>query len=122
MSAAATTEFPFVNELPKRDRSRFSVAWDKLRLFHAQVSALTAEHGALVPMRLVPPVLNISNQRVCQLCDAGKLHRFEVGDVVFISEASIVALAKTERKAGRPFKVHQPTVSECAEIAKLPCK
>ena len=103
-----------MQELPKREASRLAGVWDQLR----ELRALTQQHGQLVPMRMVPPLLNVSAERVSQLCQTGKLLRFDLGKVAFVTEESIVALAKSERKAGRPFKVHSPTLKECAAMAK----
>ena len=114
MSAAATTEFPFMQELPKREASRLAGVWDQLR----ELRALTEQYGQLVPLRMVHLLLDVTPTRIDQLCVAGKLLRLDVGKVAFVTEESIVALAKTERKAGRPFKVHQPTMADCSGVAK----
>lgn len=114
MSATAIMEFPFVQELPKREASRLAGVWDQLR----ELRALTEQHGQLVPLRMVHLLLDVTPTRVDQLCVAGKLLRFDLGKVAFVTEESIVALAKSERKAGRPFKVHQPTMAECSAIVK----
>ena len=118
MSVSATAEFRFVQDLPKRERSKLVNLWEQLKQHHATIAALTAEHGQLVPQSMVHGLLGVCNQRVSQLCQSGKLVKFEVGKASFITEESIVALAKSERKAGRPFKVKAPTLGECANLAR----
>jgi hypothetical protein len=73
--------------------------------------------GTVVPPVLAAKLLGISRQRVWELANDGKLERIEFEGHSFISENSIVALAKTERKAGRPFKIPE-TVKECWVAAR----
>ena len=69
-----------------------------------KLSQVTREKGALVPQSLAAKLLNVSNQRVGQLIDLGKLEAYEVDNTRFVFEKSLVAFAQTERKVGRPVK------------------
>lgn len=101
MFKAAELEFPWVNELPKREKSRLAKAWDRLKAF----SDATKEAGALVPVSFAASILGVSDQRVRDLVNDGILEGIRLEGHLFISERSIVTWAKTERKAGRPPKV-----------------
>lgn len=109
----AIGEFPFVEQLPKREKSKVAKLWDVL----AEASALTEEKGMLLPSRFAAKLLGISQARVDQLMDAGKLERVELDGHPFVTENSVVAFAKTERKAGRPVKAPK-TFSETYAVSK----
>lgn len=114
MSEAQVAEFPFVAELPKREKGKLAKAWDQW----LAVKAVVAERGPLIPASFAAKLLNISHQRVSQLADSGKLQRVDIGGSFWITEASLVELAKGERKAGRPFKVRVPGFGECKEVVR----
>jgi len=102
MYQAAITEFPFVEELPRREKSKLAKLWDHL----AAVRAITAEKGTLIPQHMAAGLLNVCKQRVCQLIDDGKLEGIEVHGVRYVTADSCEAWAKAERsKGGRPRKV-----------------
>jgi hypothetical protein len=111
MSEAAAIDFPFVAGLPKRERSRFQKLQDEF----AKVKAIVAEKGMIVPSRLASKLLGVSQPRIDQLMDAGILERVELDGHPYVTEASIVAFANTERKAGRPPKL--PTIKEAWEMS-----
>ena len=48
--------------------------------------------------------LGVTKARVDQLCKASRLKYVMMGNVRLIERAGVEALAKTERKAGRPKK------------------
>jgi len=93
-------EFAFVSALPKREKSKLAKVWDTFN----ELRAAMASKGDLVPATMAAKCLDISRQRVWELMQAGKLDRVEVDGHVFVTADSVVALAKSERKAGRPFK------------------
>lgn len=101
MFEATVNEFPFVAEVPRREKSRLTKVWDVFQ----ELKAITEEKGMLVPARMTANLLNISHQRVMQLVETQHLERVTVDKQVFITERSIVAHASSERKAGRPFKL-----------------
>jgi hypothetical protein len=101
MSEAISFEFPFVESLPKREKSKLRKVWDELEALR-QVSA---EKGQLLPVQFVVQLVGVSAQRVHQLMAAGTLERVEVNGRPFVTESSVLAWCKTERKAGRPPKV-----------------
>lgn len=113
MFEASISEFPFVATLPKREKSAVGKALDVV----AEFTALTKEHGSLVPAGLVGPMLNLSKQRVQQLIDGGrfpgavKFHRNW-----FIPEVALIDYAKAEKLRGRPPKAL--TFKESLEVAR----
>jgi hypothetical protein len=72
----------------------------------------------LVPQTFTAGLLDISKQRVAQLIDAGKLEAVEFNGTRFVTERSVVALAQSERKSGRPFNVKAPTLRESYRMVK----
>ena len=106
MFNAAITEFPFVEALPKREKSKLSRVWDILK----EMKAATDAQGQLVPVNLTCKLLDVGRTRVDQFCAEGRLIRVEVAGHVFITENSIVELAKSERKHGRPLNI--PTTAK----------
>jgi len=106
MFEAAMTEFPFVEALPKREKSKLAEVWDTLKAMKVAV----ATEGQLVPVNLTCKLLDLSRTRVDELCADGRLRRVKIADHVFITENSIVELARVERKTGRPLNV--PTTAK----------
>jgi hypothetical protein len=106
MFDAAISEFPFVEALPKREKSKLARVWDMLKEMKAAVDA----EGQLVPVNLTCKLLDVSRTRIDQFCAAGRLRRVTIGDHVFITEKSIVECARDERKSGRPLNV--PTTAK----------
>jgi len=105
VSDAITADFPFVQELPKREKSKLASVWEQFQAFQKAV----AEHGALLPQGFAAELLGVSPQRVNQLIELGRLQVVSVHTSRLVTESSLIELAKTERKAGRPFKVPQTT-------------
>lgn len=103
---STATDFPFVAELPKREKSRLGKLWDAFK----ELKALQNEHGYLVPQKAAAALLDVSATRIDQLVVAGHLTRRDFLNHVYITENSIVELARSERKNGRPFK----KIEECA--------
>jgi hypothetical protein len=102
----ATTDFPFVAELPKREKSRLAKIWEAFQ----EVKAIQATEGCLIPDSVAATLLEVSRVRVEQLCDDGKLKRVMWHGRRFVTENSLVQHARSERKAGRP----QKTIDDCA--------
>ena len=103
LSTVDLAEFPFVVDMPKRERSRLRTVWDTF----LEAKALTEEKGMLIPISLAASLGGVSRSRVYQLCDAGSLERVEFGKNCFVTESSFMTWVQSERKAGRPFK-HLP--------------
>ena len=106
------SDFPFVADLPKREKSRVVKLWDA---FH-ELAAMHAEHGLPVPRSAAADLLEVSQQRIAQLIAAGKLTVVDFNGHSYVTEKSLKELAKTERKTGRPFK---GVAESNAEIFKL---
>ena len=97
MFEVTVNEFPFVKELPKSER--ISVR-DALGLIKQYVQ-LTKEHGTLIPLFMVPRILNVSRQRVHQFVQEGRLASHNFDGFVFVPEDALLEFAKTVRKTGR---------------------
>ncbi len=113
MFEAATTEFPFVEALPKREQSKVAEAIDLVR----QIRDATERCGVLVPVMLAAKYLHVSRTRIDQMVTDGRLRRVAVDGHVFITEDSLVELAKLERERGKPLKVPR-TVREAWRLAR----
>lgn len=99
-------EFPFVEGMPKRERSRLQKFWDLL----GEIKQMREQHGQLIPPELAAKLIGVSQQRVDQLMGAGKLMRLEIDGRPFVGENSLVEFARSERKAGRPPKLPETKV------------
>lgn len=111
MFEAAITEFPFVAEMPRRDKTRYEKVWDSFQ----RVKAITDKEGAIWPVMFVAKILGVSNERVHELMKNDRLKRVEVDGHPFVTEVSMLDYAKSERKAGRPCGPR--TVKDCAKVA-----
>ncbi len=112
MLEADYAEFPFVEALPRREKSKVAKLWDLVQ----EIRAVSAESGPLIPSTLAAKCLGVSRQRVDDYLADGRLQEFRVDGHVFITGNSLVELAKTERKAGRPFKMPS-TVGDAVRVA-----
>lgn len=113
MFEAQTMDFPFVEEMPKRERSKVATLWDRFN----ELRAITEEKGMLLPVPFCASLLGISGQRVHQLIEAGKMERVQVDQAVFVTEKSLIEWARAEHKTGRPVKVPQ-TFKEALGVAR----
>ena len=108
MHEAAVSEFPFVADMPKREKSRLARLWDTFQ----QIREATNRHGCLLPQHYAADLLGVSRQRVHVLVNEGRLTSVEVAGVRYVTEDSLLAWATSERdKGGRPPSV--PSVREC---------
>ena len=98
MFEATADEFPFVQDMPKRERSR----WEKYRDAMAEFSEVSREEGGLIMVSLAANYLHVSRTRIDQLCDEGALRRYEFGGHVVISVNSLKERAEHERKKPGP--------------------
>lgn len=101
MASENVAEFPFVEGLPKRERSRLGLVWDRFQEF----SKAAEGKGVLLPARLAAEIIGVSRQRVQELMELGRLEVLELSGERFVTEESVVAYAKSERKAGRSVKL-----------------
>lgn len=106
------SEFPFVQQLPQREKSKLVKLWDHF----AAVRMAIDQHGMLVPVSLAAELAGVSRQRIDQLVDSDRLVRIELNGHPFITENSFVQWAKSERKNGRPLKQH--SAGDTWKIAK----
>lgn len=112
MHEAPSIEFSFVHELPKKKKLRAVAAVEFIQLLKAAFS----QHGAVIPKALAAKFLGISPQRVHQLCESGTLVTVEIDGHGFVTEDSLVAFGKSERKTGRPPRLK--SAADALEIAK----
>lgn len=108
MFEAEAIEFPFVQEMPKREKTRITKVWEQFR----ELSRIAEKKGMLVPQNFVAKLLGVSPQRIDQLAQEERLERVYVNGAAFITENSVVEFAATERKNGRPCKMVGLEVSE----------
>lgn len=111
MFNAEAIEFPFVKEIPKREKSRMGKLWEHFQ----EVKSKVAEVGMILPQDLAAELLGVSKQRVCELIELGRLEALVLHGHRWITERSFVALAQSERKAGRPPKV--PSTGQLAKFS-----
>lgn len=114
MFEATANDFPFVDELPKREKKKVLNVWDQL----AEMRKVIDEKGVLIPPVMVAKLLGLTRQRIYQFMQEGRFETVEFNGQMFITENSIVEFAKTERKTGRPFNVTMPTFKEVHSMVK----
>lgn len=100
MFESEALDFPAFAHLPKRDKSRIERVWDSFQ----ELSRVSEQKGMLIPQVYAARVLDVTPQRVTELIRRGILETYKVHDVPFVTGNSVVAYAKSERKAGRPPK------------------
>lgn len=114
MHEAAVTEFPFVEAMPKREKSKLAKLWEHFQ----ELKAIAAEKGVIIPQNYAADLLGVSRQRVHQLVNDGRLEAVEVRGIRFVTEASVMEWAKAERdKGGRPATV--PGIRETFRLARV---
>ncbi len=100
MNEVETLNFPFVDELPRREASRVVQVWDRIQ----GLIASSDEYGVLLPVTVVAKALNVGRTRIDQLVEAKHLIRVDIYDHVFISSNSLrdYANIKSSLQPGRP--------------------
>jgi hypothetical protein len=95
---AATNDFPFVAQLPKRKQSKLVKLWQSFR----HLSEIQEKHGFPVPRVAAAKLLEVHPTRIDQFIAAGRLQSFDWNGHVYVTENSLVDFAREERKNGRP--------------------
>jgi len=113
MQNAEVLEFPYVATLAKAERSVVRKVWDHFQ----ELREIVKEKGLLVPQHLAAELLGVSKQRVCTLCNEGRFEIVNVGGHRYLTENSLVAYAKEERKVGRPLTPKAGTWANSVEQA-----
>jgi hypothetical protein len=103
---AEVMEFPAFAELPlggktKREKTQLAKVWDAFQ----DIRKVVEEKGMLVPQTFASKVMGVSHQRIGELLNNGKLESVEFNGTRFVTEESLIAFCKTERKTGRPPKL-----------------
>lgn len=113
MFEAEALEFPWMANLPKREKSKVTVAKEVLQ----ELTALQEKVGSIVPVILAAGILNVTRQRVMEMGENGQLKIHKAAGHLWVSADELVEFAKKERKAGRPPKL--PTSNaEMWQVAK----
>jgi hypothetical protein len=100
MESDVMNEFPFVAELPKREKSKLRKVWDRLKDFQEFMQ----KEGECVPPVVAAGLLDVSRQRVHELIQEASLREVRFEGHPYVTVNSIVDHCKSERKAGRPVK------------------
>ena len=105
MSEAAIMDpmLSFMEDVPKTEKSQLA----KMKEQFASVKAIVEEKGMIVPVQLAAKMASLSNQRIRQLIDSGRMEVVRLDGHVYVTEESLVDLLSSERKAGRPSKFMQ---------------
>jgi len=98
MFDAVANDFPFVAELPKREKSKVVKVWESFQ----ELARISETEGVLIPVSFAAKVLDVSRQRIDELIAGERMKCYLVNGHRFVSENSVVEYAKGERKAGRP--------------------
>ena len=115
MFEATGFDFPFLADLPKREKSKVVKVWETFE----ELSRVTAIEGMLIPQSFAAKILDVSRQRVYELSGEGRLKVVPVNGHLFVTEKSVVAYATSERKSGRPLKnLERGTWAGCTAMAK----
>jgi len=114
MFEAQTIDFPFVAEMPKRERSKVATLWDRFQ----QLKSITEEKGMLLPVVFCAKLLGVSRQRVYVLLDEGKMERIDLDGQMFVTEESFIAWCRAEHKAGRPTQLQSATLADCVALGR----
>ena len=104
MHKAQALEFPFMPEVPRRERSRLNLLIDQLN----EWKAAEREHGTMLPIRFAAKLCGVSHERLGQLVQEGRIVRVDLGGHVYVTEKSVIEWAQSERKVGRPVKPPGP--------------
>jgi hypothetical protein len=102
MSDTATMgEFKFMADMPKTAKA-LSVQ-DQFAAFKASID----KNGFPVPKVVAAKLADVTRARIGGLIKEGKLDVIELDGHSFVTENSLVAYMRSERKAGRPSKYVQ---------------
>lgn len=96
--STAIAEFPFVAELPKREKTRRMKLLEVLDILEAR----TKEKGPVIPQSLAAEILGVTRQRVAQFVDSGRIEAFLLNGTRFVYLRSFLEFCKEDRPTGRP--------------------
>lgn len=110
-AVADINEFAFVKELPA---AKIGAKQENLIGQWRNFKALMQD-DPLLPLNFTAKLIGVCNQRVRDLVSEGALKSVDFDGHNYVTESSVLAYMKRERKAGRPRKV--PTDRELAKAA-----
>jgi hypothetical protein len=99
MNIAESFDFPFLADLPVREQKKVENVWDELK----QIAALISEKGMPVPIPMCASALRVSQARIHQLIEGGRLETMSYGGRTHVTKRSLYAFANQERPSGRPL-------------------
>ena len=97
------SEFGFVSELPKREKSKYA----KFRERYAAYKAFIEENGMVVVIPVAAKLAGVGGQRIRDLMEEGRLKVVKFEGRYYVTEDSLVEYMSSERKSGRPSKYVQ---------------
>ena len=100
MTTAESLDFPFLDGVPKREKTRVGKLLDVI----AEIERVQLERGPVISQHVVADVLGLSPQRVSNLVSEGRLDSVRIGETRFVFLESFRDFAKKERPPGRPRK------------------
>jgi hypothetical protein len=118
MDIENVAELPWGAAMPARKQSKWLRFIDRYRAY----KRLRERHGDLVPQVFAAKFAGVSKQRIGSLCDAGNLVRVYFEGHAFITEDSLVAWARSDRKTGDRYsemsrrQIWKMSVEASAEI------
>ncbi len=98
--AAIMDEFPFVADMPKKEKSRRVQVLEQFAAYKATIE----KSGFPIPQVLAAKIAGVTKARIGELIKLKRLQVVELDGHVFVTENSLVEYASGERKAGRPSK------------------
>lgn len=100
MSLDLTSEFAFMDGLPKREKTHRMKLLDVL----AELEARSKIKGPVVPQSLAAEIIGVSRQRVAQFIDEGRIDAFTLNGSRFVFVRSLHDFLKAgPRPPGRPW-------------------
>jgi hypothetical protein len=96
-------EFPFVAEMPKREKSKYA----KFKERYSAYKAFIDENGAVVTTGIASKLSGVGTQRIRDLIEDGRLKSCKFDGLLYVTEDTLVDFMASERKAGRPSKFMQ---------------
>jgi len=94
-------EFPFVVELPKREKSKLGKLWDQF----AELNGIVGQHGHLMTQLMCAKLAGVSRQRIHQLQEEGILKRIEFLGQAFIGANSFHDWVRSQRTCGTRYSL-----------------
>lgn len=96
-------EFPFVAEMPKREKSKYAQFKERFAAYKAFID----ENGSVVPVAVAGKLAGVCGQRIRDLIEEDRIKSCKFEGHIYVTEDTLLDYMATERKAGRPSKYAQ---------------